>query len=482
MADKFYVVREGTMRKLQRVIGDADSPEPGKNAPRIGRQTVLVKATSTTPAANTTLGNQCYPAELLNPLSSSDGTPDVLSSVWLTVLGEDATPVEPVANQTYLGLMAGSLEIANVTRPRVFAIEGDGAGDSVLKITGAAVSGAYPATVETLHGGNLTWTSGNTTIYIQGINGETLANGTRYLGCLANGSGNGTFGNAAIYAVTPIGSGSREAFLGNVVTAGNLGNAGNVACLTLNANGCVSNGTGNLSFSFDVANTTYPTTQRLGLLTVGSSNVAIPVTPADGTGNHGWVSNTTQTFVGPKTFRNDVTVAAANTTTTRANITISNGTLSLGDMTGFGGVVQNDIRANGGIVCTNGFGVLATDDHLTRWGIDSGASTTKVVRMYLIPNGINTLQMYGRAGATNEGIYFDCNGVGGRVAVASNTVFSFVDGDPAFGGTVYDGVTADVVIGATTHHFKGGIYVGAASPPSPPSPPPPGPPPPPPPP
>ena len=129
------------------------------------------------------------------------------------------------------------------------------------------------------------------------------------------------FGNMGyVFRYGPSGQ-SGSAFLGRVQSSGNSTTPGNVACLTLNANGTIVAGTGNLNFSGNIVpGTTFPPTQLLGLLTVGSSNVPIPVTPADGTGNHGWVSNATQTFMGNKTF-NGTDGSRVTVVSTLSNVT-----------------------------------------------------------------------------------------------------------------------------------------------------------------
>jgi hypothetical protein len=311
MAEKNFI-SSTTAARLKRVLSDYEtrSPRPGRRGGR-GNEFCLVRCTSATAVGGSGIGNQCYPATVL--LAKSDETePTELGDVWLTLLGPGSNPIRPIEGDPYIAVVSGQEELGNETKHRVFAVFGDDT--QWLKVTGNLANGVYPAVISTFFAANQTFVDGNTTVQIRAGNAETLANGSRYLGCLATGLTNGTIGNASnatVYIVST-GNAAREAFYGNVVFAGNLGNAGNIACLTLNANGTIANGTGNVAYSYDVANRPFPSSQPLGMISIGLSNVAFPVIPASAD-YAGWVvSDGNQAFGGKKAITESLYVGTGN--------------------------------------------------------------------------------------------------------------------------------------------------------------------------
>jgi hypothetical protein len=107
----------------QRVLDVA----PGEGAPAeskylFGARPILVRITSTTAAAGSGVGAQCYPGVIVDPRASAT-TQTERAAVWLTVLGANGSPIKPKGGGVYPCLLTGNATIGGVTRARAFGAE-----------------------------------------------------------------------------------------------------------------------------------------------------------------------------------------------------------------------------------------------------------------------------------------------------------------------------------------------------------------------
>jgi hypothetical protein len=115
----------GTAERIKRIIdrspGNVQDVSKGRWR---GHRPFLVKCTSSTAADTSGVGAQCYPGVIVE-LDPAATTHDTLGTVWLTLIGDDAEPIQPVSGVVYSCLMAGKVEAAtDDTRPRAFAASG----------------------------------------------------------------------------------------------------------------------------------------------------------------------------------------------------------------------------------------------------------------------------------------------------------------------------------------------------------------------
>ncbi len=115
-----------TAKKILALLAKSGDGNIGKQRPaRRGggdRVPVLVLCDSVTPADESGVGAQCYPASIIDVNSLLDSQ-TLTGTVWLTVLGESGEPVVPTVDTPYLGLYAGAVTPgdSDSTRLRVFA-------------------------------------------------------------------------------------------------------------------------------------------------------------------------------------------------------------------------------------------------------------------------------------------------------------------------------------------------------------------------
>lgn len=115
-----------TAQRVKDVLAEHDGPDGTGSPHSRGRRVVMVRCTDDEAAGGSGAAADCYPAIILQPLSTADmpGEMEELGVCWLTVLDEADTPVEPTSGRDYIGILAGDFAVGTDVRRRAFAVVG----------------------------------------------------------------------------------------------------------------------------------------------------------------------------------------------------------------------------------------------------------------------------------------------------------------------------------------------------------------------
>lgn len=112
------VLSEQTARRLKALLGEGDEPPVSRRrTSSADRATVLVRCDSSTAAAGSGVGAQCYPGTILDIFSTATAV-ESLASVWLTLLGPSGVAQTPTSGHVYICQLLGDLDISSSVKPR----------------------------------------------------------------------------------------------------------------------------------------------------------------------------------------------------------------------------------------------------------------------------------------------------------------------------------------------------------------------------
>lgn len=119
-----WALSDRAARKLNLLLQRTPDPDPNRpgRGGSIGRLPLIVRCTSETAAGGSDIGDQCYPAVIVAADGDTDTQPE-LGDVWLTVLGDNASPGTPSEDALYYGMLSGNFDDGTDDLPRVFAVD-----------------------------------------------------------------------------------------------------------------------------------------------------------------------------------------------------------------------------------------------------------------------------------------------------------------------------------------------------------------------
>lgn len=129
------VISGMTADRLRALLAKRDPrPIPPSRQSPVGRYPLFARCTSTTPAAGSGVGAECYPAVVVDPDSSVlvADQPE-LGDVWLTLIS-DGVAATPTVDTIYPVLLAGEFDPGSDSRLRVFSAGPAAAGGGSITV------------------------------------------------------------------------------------------------------------------------------------------------------------------------------------------------------------------------------------------------------------------------------------------------------------------------------------------------------------
>lgn len=99
-----------TAERLLRLLADQGISEPIPRHPARGRSAALVRCTSTTAAATTGVGAQCYPGVVLLPRADDTNPTELDGLVWITIWNSSGGADVPDLDQVYTAVLGGFID------------------------------------------------------------------------------------------------------------------------------------------------------------------------------------------------------------------------------------------------------------------------------------------------------------------------------------------------------------------------------------